>query len=107
MVLVFLLNSMAKKSIVDKNEKRLVKIKRHLESRKKMVSSLKFGKLKIDEVFSIMKRLDKTSSASYIKYRNRCKITGRPRGYRGGVGLSRGALRYFASFGMIAGVKKS
>ena len=107
MVLVFLLDNMAKKSMVDKNEKRLVKIKKYLEKRKKMVSDLRSGKLKSEEVFSVMKRLDKTSNASYIKYRNRCRITGRPRGYRGGVGLSRGALRYFASFGMIAGVKKS
>ena len=97
---------MAKKSMVDKNEKRLAKIKSHFASRKALSSSLKSGKLKLEEVFHIMKRLDKSSNASYIRYRNRCKITGRPRGYRGGVGLSRGALRYYASFGMIAGVKK-
>jgi small subunit ribosomal protein S14 len=97
---------MAKKSIVDKNEKRLVKIKRHFLSRKALSEKVKSGKLKGDEIFHVFKRLDKTSNASYIKYRNRCGITGRPRGYRGGVGLSRGALRHYASFGMIVGVKK-
>lgn len=97
---------MAKKSIVDKNEKRLKRIKTHLTKRKELVSQIKSGKLPLEDVFSVMKRLDKTSNASYIRYRKRCKITGRPRGYRGGVGLSRGALRYYASFGMIAGVKK-
>lgn len=97
---------MAKKSMVDKNEKRLAKIKSHFLSRKELVKKIKSGNLSIEDVFSVMKRLDKTSNASYIRYRNRCKITGRPRGYRGGVGLSRGALRHYASFGMIAGVKK-
>ncbi len=97
---------MAKKSMVDKNEKRLVKIKRYFEKRKALSKSLKSGNLKLNEIFQVMKRLDKTSNASYIRYRNRCKITGRPRGYRGGVGLSRGTLRYYASFGMISGVKK-
>ena len=97
---------MAKKSIVDKNKKRLTKITTHKNSRKELVRQLKSGKLSMDDVFVVMKRLDKTSNSSYIRYRNRCAVTGRPRGYRGGVGLSRGALRYYASFGMIAGVKK-
>ena len=97
---------MAKKSMVDKNNKRLVKIKKQLAKRKELALKLKQN-LPIEEVFSVMKKLDKTSNASYIRYRNRCNITGRPRGYRGGVGLSRGALRYYASFGMIAGLKKS
>lgn len=97
---------MAKKSMVDKNEKRLAKIKFHFSNRKQLSDKIKSGSLEIGEVFKTMKLLDKTSNASYIRYRNRCKITGRPRGYRGGLGLSRGALRYYASFGMVAGVKK-
>lgn len=92
--------------MVDKNKKRLAKINRHFLSRKTLSEKVKSGELKGDEIFHIFKRLDKTSSASYIKYRNRCGITGRPRGYRGGIGLSRGALRHYASFGMIVGVKK-
>lgn len=97
---------MAKKSMVDKNNKRLVKIKKQLEKRKALALKLKQN-LPIEEVFAVMKKLDRTSNASYIRYRNRCNITGRPRGYRGGIGLSRGALRFYASFGMIAGLKKS
>ena len=96
---------MAKKSMVDKNNKRLVKIKKQLEKRKALALKLKQN-LPIEEVFAVMKKLDRTSNASYIRYRNRCNITGRPRGYRGGIGLSRGALRFYASFGMIAGLKK-
>ena len=97
---------MAKKSMVDKNNKRLVKIKKQLEKRKALALKLKQN-LPIEEVFAVMKKLDRTSNASYIRYRNRCNITGRPRGYRGGVGLCRGALRHYASFGLIAGLKKN
>ena len=95
---------MAKKSIVDKNNKRLTKINKMFNFRNKIKVLLKGG----EDVnhFLVMKILDKTSSSSYIRYRKRCAMTGRPRGYRGGVGLSRGALRYYASFGMIAGLKK-
>lgn len=97
---------MAKKSMIDKNEKRLAKIKKLLKRRIELSKRMKEGKLAFDDAFLVIKQLDKTSFASYIKYRNRCRITGRPRGYRGGVGLSRGALRYYASFGMINGLKK-
>ncbi len=97
---------MAKKSMVDKNKKRLEKINRAYAKRVELSNKIKSGKLDSEEVFSIMKRLDKSSGSSYIKYRNRCSMTGRPRGYRGGVGLCRGALRHYASFGMIAGIKK-
>ena len=97
---------MAKKSAVDKNNKRKVAINTRKESRKKLALLL-LTDIDIEEKFKLMKVLDQTSHSSYIRYRNRCGITGRPRGYRGGVGLSRGALRYYASFGLIAGVKKN
>ena len=92
--------------MVDKNEKRLVRIKSFFVKRKGLSQKVKGGKLSFDDAFLVMKQLDKTSFASYIKYRNRCKITGRPRGYRGRIGLCRGALRHYASFGMINGLRK-
>ena len=97
---------MAKKSIVDKNEKRRVEISKYLNVRKAWKKKLKLGSCNTDELFLAMKKLDKSALASPIKYRNRCAITGRPRGYRGAFGLSRGALYYFGSFGMIVGLKK-
>ncbi len=96
---------MAKKSIVDKNEKTLVGIKSHRTVREK-IKELINDTDDIEKKIQLMKVLDKTHRYSFIRYRNRCKITGRPRGYRGGVGLCRGALRHYASFGLIVGVKK-
>ena len=98
---------MAKKSIVDKNKKTSALIHSMYKIRTELVKKMLDSSLDNEELFKVMKVLDKTRRGSYIRYRNRCAITGRPRGYRGGVGLCRGALRHYASFGLIAGLKKN
>ena len=97
---------MAKKSIVDKNKKTSALIQSMYKIRTELGKKMLDSSLDNEELFKVMKVLDKTRRGSYVRYRNRCAITGRPRGYRGGVGLCRGALRHYASFGLIAGVKK-
>jgi len=42
-----------------------------------------------------------------IRQRNRCKLTGRPRGYMRQFGVSRITFREMASKGLIPGVKKA
>ena len=46
-------------------------------------------------------------NASPIRMHNRCKITGRPKGYLRMFGLSRIQFREMASSGLIPGVKKA
>ena len=46
-------------------------------------------------------------NANPIRLHNRCKITGRPKGYIRLLGLSRIQLREMASSGLIPGVKKA
>ena len=46
-------------------------------------------------------------SADPIRLHNRCKITGRPRGYMRQFGISRIQFREMASQGLIPGVKKA
>ena len=46
-------------------------------------------------------------NASPVRLQNRCKLTGRPRGYMRQFGLSRVTFREMALNGMIPGVKKS
>ena len=46
-------------------------------------------------------------NASPVRLHNRCKITGRPRGYMRDFGLSRINFREMASNGLIPGVTKS
>ena len=48
-----------------------------------------------------------TKNANPIRLHNRCKITGRPKGYMRQFGLSRIQFREMASSGLIPGVKKA
>lgn len=52
--------------------------------------------------------LDKLpKNASPVRLHNRCKLTGRPRGYMRKFGISRVTFREMASAGKIPGVTKS
>ncbi len=46
-------------------------------------------------------------NSSYVRLRNRCSLTGRPRGYMRQFGISRVVFRRMANSGMIPGVKKA
>jgi len=46
-------------------------------------------------------------NASPIRMHNRCKITGRPKGYMRVFGISRVTFREMANQGLIPGVKKA
>jgi small subunit ribosomal protein S14 len=46
-------------------------------------------------------------NASKIRMHNRCKLTGRPKGYMRQFGISRISFREMASVGLIPGVKKA
>jgi small subunit ribosomal protein S14 len=46
-------------------------------------------------------------NSSYIRVRNRCQITGRPRGYMRQFGVSRVIFRDMALSGLIPGVTKA
>ena len=45
--------------------------------------------------------------SSKVRLRNRCKLTGRPRGYMRQFGLSRVTFREMASAGLIPGITKA
>ncbi|MAZ00716.1 MAG: 30S ribosomal protein S14 [Flavobacteriales bacterium] len=55
--------------------------------------------------FEALQKLPKNSSP--IRQRNRCLLTGRPRGYMRQFGISRVMLREMANKGLIPGVKKA
>ena len=46
-------------------------------------------------------------NASRVRLHNRCKLTGRPKGYMRQFGISRIQFREMASAGLIPGVKKA
>ena len=61
--------------------------------------------LKADGNYVALSLLPRNSNP--IRQRNRCKITGRPRGYMRQFGISRITFREMASKGLIPGVRKA
>lgn len=61
--------------------------------------------LKAEGNYIALSQLPRDSSP--IRQRNRCKITGRPRGYMRQFGVSRITFREMASQGLIPGVRKA
>jgi small subunit ribosomal protein S14 len=55
--------------------------------------------------YAALQKLPRNSSK--VRMRNRCKLTGRPRGYMRDFGLSRVTFREMVVFGLIPGVTKS
>jgi small subunit ribosomal protein S14 len=99
---------MAKKSQVMKNLKRQKYVDRYAEKRSKLLSVIKDPKTSIDEKRLAYHEIEKMPrDANPIRVRNRCNLTGRPRGYYRKFGLSRISLRELASLGRIPGVKKA
>lgn len=65
----------------------------------------KRAQLKSEGNYVALSRLPRNSNPN--RQRNRCKITGRTRGYMRQFGISRITFREMASFGLIPGVKKA
>ena len=67
--------------------------------------AVKKARLKAEGDYEALQKLPK--NASYVRLHNRCKITGRPKGYMRQFGISRIQFREMASAGLIPGVKKA
>jgi len=67
--------------------------------------AVKRAKLKAEGNYVALSRLPKNSNPN--RQRNRCKLTGRSRGYMRQFGISRITFREMASSGLIPGVKKA
>ncbi len=75
--------------------------------RKRLVEkyAAKRAQLKAEGDYQALSRLPRNSSP--VRLHNRCKLTGRPRGYMRQFGISRIVFRELASKGLIPGVKKA
>jgi small subunit ribosomal protein S14 len=87
---------MAKESMIAREEKRRILVERFAEKR---------AKLKAEGDYVGLSRLPKNSNP--IRMHNRCKITGRPKGYIRQFGISRIQFREMASSGLIPGIRKA
>jgi small subunit ribosomal protein S14 len=99
---------MAKKSAVEKNEKRKRIVARRGDRRAALRAIIKDKSLPMEERFqAVMKLSQEPRDSSRIRIRNRCEVSGRPRGYDRKLRMSRIALRDLASMGQVPGVVKS
>ena len=87
---------MAKESMKARERKREKMVEKYSEKRKA---------LKEAGDYDALQKLPK--DASPVRLHNRCKITGRPKGYMRQFGLSRVMFREMANKGLIPGVKKA
>ncbi len=87
---------MAKKSVIARQKKREVLVAKYAEIR---------AKLKAAGDYEALDKLPK--NASPVRLKNRCQLSGRPRGYIRRFGISRVALRDMALNGKIPGVTKA
>jgi len=99
---------MSKKSSVEKNNHRKELVKRFAAKRKALLDIANNESIEMQDRFEArlkLAELPRNSSATRI--RNRCEITGRPKGYMRQFGISRIQFREMASAGLIPGVKKA
>ena len=87
---------MAKESMKAREVKRAKLVAKYAEKK---------ARLKAEGDYDALQKLPK--NASYVRLHNRCKITGRPKGYMRKFGISRIQFREMASAGLIPGVKKA
>ena len=87
------------------NKKRL--IKKYIEKRKDILNKLEFT-LTIEEKFNLNKKLQKFPiNSSNIRLRNRCTISGKPRGIFRFFGLSRNLIREYGHKSLLPGIIKA
>lgn len=98
---------MAKKSIVARNKRRVKEVLRCEKKRKELKQRIKTGDTYEDRLNAVRALQKLPRNASPVRLRNRCSLTGRPRGYYRKFGLGRNMLRLYAMRGDVPGLVKS
>lgn len=99
---------MAKKSVINRNEQRREMVKKFAAKRQALRDTANNQALSPEERYEARLKLQKLPrDASPVRVRNRCALTGRPRGTFRKFGLARGKLRDIAMRGEIPGVIKA
>jgi small subunit ribosomal protein S14 len=98
---------MAKKSMLEREKKRIKLVQKYSEKRSLILNELK-NTNSLEEIFEVNQKLQQLPrNSSRIRLRNRCWKTGRPRGYFRFFGLCRNALRELAHDCFLPGVTKA
>ena len=99
---------MAKKSAINKNNKRIKLSDKFYKKRLKLKKIIMNKKLSLEERFKAQQKLSKLPrNSAKVRVMNRCQITGRPHGVYRKLKISRIALRQLGLEGKIPGMVKS
>jgi len=99
---------MAKTSMIERNNKRKRLTKKYKTRRTRLKAIAADRSLPAEERFAArLKLAELPRNSSPTRVRNRCDLTGRPRGYYRKLRMSRIALRDLGSQGLIPGMIKS
>ena len=99
---------MAKTSSIEKNNKRKALAKQYAPKRAALKALTKDQSIPADQRFAAQLKLaELPRNSAKVRVRNRCEVSGRPRGFYRKLKLSRLALRQLGNMGEIPGLVKS
>ena len=99
---------MAKKSAIERNQKRVRLSKRYAAKRAALKAQMRDKTISPEDRFQAMLKLaELPRNSSKVRVRLRCQLSGRPRGNYRKFNLSRSALRDLSSRGQVPGMVKS
>jgi small subunit ribosomal protein S14 len=99
---------MPKTSAIEKNNRRIALVQKYAAKRAELKAILANPNATDEEFFAAQKAMSKLPrNSSPIRVRNRCALSGRPRGYIRRYRVSRITFRELALSGKIPGVTKS
>jgi small subunit ribosomal protein S14 len=99
---------MAKKSAIENNQRKIRLAKKFAGRRKRLLDIANDDSLQMEERFEARIKLAALPrNGAVTRVRNRCEVTGRPRGFYRKMKMSRIAVRELGNKGLIPGLVKS
>jgi small subunit ribosomal protein S14 len=99
---------MAKVSLIEREQKRRDTVKKYAAKRAELMAVIRDVKASAEDRRAAQDKLQVLPrNASPVRLRNRCALTGRPRGVFSKFGLARGKLRELMMRGEVPGVTKA
>jgi len=99
---------MAKLSLINREQKRRALVKKFAKKRDELVAIINNAKASEEVRYAARLKLQQLPrNANPTRLRNRCALTGRPRGYFRKFGLARNKLRECAMRGEVPGIVKA
>ena len=99
---------MAKLALINRDKKRREMVKKYAAKREQLLAIINNASLSDEDRYAARQKFQQLPrNSSPVRLRNRCSLTGRPRGVYRKFGLARTKVREFAMRGEIPGVIKA